>query len=210
MFHKKKHNIMSTDNHKKDSFRNDDAPILIPKISFVEGYIKSHKAIRIECNFNGTIFTNNRVIIDGSSKITGDIICSELLLEGTIEGNVFCVGRVSMNNGARVIGKIYTAAFTNEHNTHLECVIQIPNPEIITKAKDILEVLDMDNGLSVDPILTDIRDLFYDNVYARTTNPDKAIINNFTQQAEVVKKSKTSGAAKDIVDTTATESTASK
>ena len=176
---------MNTDSFKKESYRNDDAPILIPKISFVEGYIKSHKAIRIECNFNGTIFTNNRVIVDSSSQITGDIICSELLLEGTIIGNIFCVGRVSMNKGARVVGKIYTATFTNEQDTNLQCVIQIPNPESISKAKEILENLNMETGLSVDPILTQIRNLFYGSAYARKNNPDTEISNKFTEQQEI-------------------------
>ena len=176
---------MNTDSFKKESYRNNDAPILIPKISFVEGYIKSHKAIRIECNFYVTIFTNNRVIVDSSSQITGDIICSELLLEGTIIGNIFCVGRVSMNKGARVVGKIYTATFTNEQDTNLQCVFQIPNPESISKAKEILENLNMETGLSVDPILTQIRNLFYGSAYARKNNPDTEIINKFTEQQEI-------------------------
>ncbi|MGI5975133.1 MAG: polymer-forming cytoskeletal protein [Paludibacter sp.] len=194
MSSKKTHKKMNGDSSKKENYRNDDSPILIPKISFVEGYIKSHKAIRIECNFNGTIFTNNRMIVDSSSQITGDIICSELLLEGTVIGNIFCVGRVSMNKGARVIGKIYTATFTNEQDTNLQCVIQIPKPESISEAKGILENLNMDTGLSVDPILTQIRDLFYESAYARKNNPDKEIINKFTEQqeiAEVPKKQQT-------------------
>lgn len=78
---------------------NKDSPILIPKNSFLEGYLKSHKAIRIECDFNGTIFTNNMVIIDNLSKITGDVICAELQLSGTIIGNIFCFGRITMNQG---------------------------------------------------------------------------------------------------------------
>lgn len=165
----------------------DESPILIPKNSFVEGYIKSHKAIRIECNFNGTIFTNNRVIVDGSSKITGDVICSELILTGTIEGNIFCVGRVTLNKGAQVNGKIYTSMFTNEQETNLHCVIQITNQDSINKAIELLDKLNMDSGLSVDPILNQFRELFYENAFARKTNPDAEIIHKFTEQLPPVK-----------------------
>ncbi|MCX6307693.1 MAG: polymer-forming cytoskeletal protein [Bacteroidia bacterium] len=165
----------------------DESPILIPKNSFVEGYIKSLKAIRIECNFNGTIFTNNRVIVDGSSKITGDVICSELILTGTIEGNIFCVGRVTLNKGAQVNGKIYTSMFTNEQETNLHCVIQITNPDSIHKANELLDKLDMESGLSVDPILNQFRELFYENAFARKTNPDTEIIQKFTEQLPSVK-----------------------
>ena len=41
--------------------KNSEAPILIPKDSYDEGYIKS---IRLECAFHGTILTKNKVIVD--------------------------------------------------------------------------------------------------------------------------------------------------
>jgi len=182
--------FMKAEEKKREEHRFDDSPILIPKNSFLEGYIKSHKAIRIECNFNGTIFTNNRVIVDGSSKITGDVICSELVLTGTIIGNIFCVGRVTMNKGAHVVGKIYTSMFTNEQETNLHCVIQIPSPESINKANDILDSLNMENGLSVDPILSQVRDLFYESAFARKSNSDNEIINKFTEQQDTQRNSK--------------------
>jgi cytoskeletal protein CcmA (bactofilin family) len=182
--------FMKAEEKKREEHRFDDSPILIPKNSFLEGYIKSHKAIRIECNFNGTIFTNNRVIVDGSSKITGDVICSELVLTGTIIGNIFCVGRVTMNKGAHVVGKIYTSMFTNEQETNLHCVIQIPSPESINKANDILDSLNMENGLSVDPILSQVRELFYESAFARKSNPDNEIINKFTEQQDTLRNNK--------------------
>ena len=182
--------FMKAKEKKREEHRFDDSPILIPKNSFLEGYIKSHKAIRIECNFNGTIFTNNRVIVDGSSKITGDVICSELVLTGTIIGNIFCVGRVTMNKGAHVVGKIYTSMFTNEQETNLHCVIQIPSPESINKANDILDSLNMENGLSVDPILSQVRELFYESAFARKSNPDNEIINKFTEQQDTLRNNK--------------------
>lgn len=182
---------MKAEEKKREEHRFDDSPILIPKNSFLEGYIKSHKAIRIECNFNGTIFTNNRVIVDGSSKITGDVICSELVLTGTIIGNIFCVGRVTMNKGAHVVGKIYTSMFTNEQETNLHCVIQIPSPESINKANDILDNLNMENGLSIDPILSQIRELFYESAFARKNNPDSEIVHKFTEQQESLKNKQT-------------------
>lgn len=182
--------FMKAEEKKREEHRFDDSPILIPKNSFLEGYIKSHKAIRIECNFNGTIFTNNRVIVDGSSKITGDVVCSELVLTGTIIGNIFCVGRVTMNKGAHVVGKIYTSMFTNEQETNLHCVIQIPSPESINKANDILDSLNMENGLSVDPILSQVRELFYESAFARKSNPDNEIINKFTEQQDTLRNNK--------------------
>ena len=66
-----------------------EAAILIPKDSYVEGYIKSIKSIRLECAFHGTILTKNKVIIDRASTVTGDFICENLMLFGQVKGNVF-------------------------------------------------------------------------------------------------------------------------
>ena len=45
------------------------SPIVIPSNSYMEGYLKSHKSIRIECNFKGTILTQKKVIIDDLSTV---------------------------------------------------------------------------------------------------------------------------------------------
>ena len=143
--------------------KNNEAPILIPKDSYVEGYIKS---IRLECAFHGTILTKNKVIIDKASSVTGDIICENLMLFGQVKGNVFCTGRVTMNEGSAVEGKIYASAFTSLTETNSNFIVQIPKKVIL---------------------LSTIRETFYEHVFARKTNPDDLISYEFTQQKKIVK-----------------------
>ena len=94
-----------------------EAPILIAKDSFVEGYIKSIKSIRLECPFNETILTKSKVIIDKASIVIGDIICDNLMIFGHVKGNVFCTGRVTMNEESSLEGKVYASAFTSLSDT---------------------------------------------------------------------------------------------
>lgn len=68
--------------------KNSEAPILIPKDSYVEGYIKFIKSIRLECAFHGTILTKSKVIIHKASTVTGDFICENLMVFGRVKGNV--------------------------------------------------------------------------------------------------------------------------
>ena len=89
MFTSIKPNLIQMNNNKTS-----EAPILIPKDSCVEGYIKS---IRLECPFNGTILIKSKVIIDKASIVTGDVVCNNLMIFGHVKGNVFCTGRVTMN-----------------------------------------------------------------------------------------------------------------
>lgn len=163
---------------------NEGSPILIPTDSYVEGYLKSLKSIRIECNFNGTILSQKKVIIESSSVITGDIICDHLILTGTVKGNIFCTGRVEMNPEAKMIGKIYSSTFTNLSETDSDFVVQIPNTNSLSEIRSILFGMDTDQGLSKDDVLSKIRGLFYENVYSNRYHPDSIIENEFTNQAD--------------------------
>lgn len=164
-----------------------EAPILIPKDSYVEGYIKSIKSIRLECAFHGTILTKNKVIIDKASTVTGDIICENLMLFGQVKGNVIYTGRMTMNEGSSVEGKIYASAFTSLTETNSNFIVQIPKKVILEKVRGILNDLTTEVGLSKDILLSTIRETFYEHVFARKTNPDDLISYEFTQQKKIVK-----------------------
>ena len=167
--------------------KNNEAPIIIPKDSYVEGYIKSVKSIRLECAFHGTILTKNKVIVDKASAVTGDIICENLMLFGRVKGNVFCTGRVTMNEGSSVEGKIYASAFTSLTETDSNFIVQIPKKSIIEKVRGLLDDVTTEVGLSKDILLSTIRETFYEHVFARKANPNDLISHEFTQQKKVTK-----------------------
>lgn len=146
------------------------------------------KSIRIECNFNGTILTKKKVIIDKSSSIIGDIVCEDLILSGKIKGNIFCTGRIEMLKDSVVEGKVYTSTFTNLSETDSDFIVQIPKRAVLIKIRDFLNQLDTNIGLSKEEILTTIRESFYTNVFARKSNPDKLIKYEFTEQLNVLKR----------------------
>ena len=167
--------------------KNNEAPILIPKDSYVEGYIKSVKSIRLECAFHGTILTKSKVIVDKASAVTGDIICENLMLFGKVKGNVFCSGRVTINEGSSIEGKIYASAFTSLTETDSNFIVQIPKKGVLEKVRGLLEDVTIEIGLSKDILLSTIRETFYEHVFARKSNPDDLISHEFTQQKKVVK-----------------------
>jgi len=85
--------------------------------------------------FYGTILTKSKVIIDNASIVTGDIICENLMLFGRMKGNEFCTGRVTMNEGSSVEGKIYASAFTSLTETISNFIVQIPRKVILEKVR---------------------------------------------------------------------------
>jgi cytoskeletal protein CcmA (bactofilin family) len=148
--------------------RNEGIPILIPEESVLEGFIKTRKSFKIESDFYGTLLSTQKVIIDNNSTVKGDIICSELIISGTFEGNIFCTGKVECNGHAKITGKVYTKLFQNEDSCNLNCLIQVPNNEIFDTIRELLQNIDAVTKLSADPTLGKIKELFIKNVYTYT------------------------------------------
>ena len=78
------------------------------------GIIKTSAPIRIEGDFKGIIFCNNKVIIDKQACVNGDILCHEIITGGFIEGNIVCRNKCTLLEKAVVNGIIRTTRFSNE------------------------------------------------------------------------------------------------
>ena len=162
----------------------DENPIIIPSESFIEGYLKSSKSLRLECSFTGTIFTSKKLTIEKSAIILGDVICQSLKLEGVMDGNIFCSGHVEFCEDSIFNGKIYTSTFMNFSQDDSDFVVQIPKNSILNDVVGIINNLDTKIGLTADSILDNVRSIFYKNVFSARTNPDEIITNPFTEQLE--------------------------
>ncbi len=140
-------------------------PILIPDDSIIEGFIKTKKSFRIESIFNGTLMSTEKVIIDESAVVKGDIICSELNISGSFEGNIYCTGKFKVVGNAKIKGQVFTKLFQNEENCDLNCFVQIPNNAVINAIMDILVNINSNTKLSTDKNLKRITQLFEENVF---------------------------------------------
>lgn len=160
----------------------EETPIFIPSESYIEGYLKSSKSIKLECSYTGTIFTSKKLVIEKSARMKGDAICDNLLLEGKMDGNVFCSGHVEFTEGSVFNGKIYTSTFKNLTQEDSDFVVQIPNHTTLSEVKSIIGELNTKIGLTSDEILSKVRGLFYENVFSSRKNPSDVITNPFTEQ----------------------------
>jgi hypothetical protein len=84
--------------------------------------------------------------------------------------------------------KVYTSTFTNLSETDSNFVVQILKKSILNEIRKHLDGLKTDIGLSKDELLTTIRNCFYNNVYARISNPGERIKYEFTDQLKVLKR----------------------
>lgn len=178
----------------------EEKPIMIPSESFIEGFLKSSKSLRLECSFTGTIFTSKKLTIEKSAIILGDVICQNLRLEGIMDGNIFCSGHVEFCEESIFNGKIYTSTFKNFMQEDSDFVIQVPKTSILNEVRNMINNLDTKIGLTGDSILNDVRNIFYENVFSARKNPHEIISNPFTEQVKT--KSKPSKKTTDRSDDT--------
>jgi cytoskeletal protein CcmA (bactofilin family) len=165
------------------SNENSGNAILIPDETLIEGFIKTKKSFRIESLFYGTLLSTEKVIIDSTSTVKGDIVCSELSISGSFEGNIYCTGKFSVTGNAKIKGQVFTKLFQNEENCDLNCFIQIPNNAVINAIMDILVNISSSTKLSTDINLKKITELFNENVYtakdeSKKIKPDEIVTEN--------------------------------
>ncbi len=167
-------------NNGNSTIKDRGIPILIPEESILEGFIKTKKSFRIESYFFGTLISTQKVLIDSNSIVYGDIICSELIISGVFEGNIFCTGKVECNGNAKITGNVYTKLFQNEDTCDLNCIIQVPKNDVFIKIRELLVNIDATTKLSTDSTLSKIVELFSKNVYSN--------LNSGTEKKEVIYK----------------------
>ncbi len=185
----KQSKFINQSNNKEMRIENSSTPILIPDETIIEGFIKTRKSFRIESIFYGTLLSTEKVIIDSTAKVQGDIVCSELNISGTFEGNIYCTGKFSVSGDAKIKGKVFTKLFQNEENCDLNCFIQIPNNNVINAIMDVLVNINSSTKLTIDNNLNKITQLFKENVYTAEDESKKIKIEDITPESEKPKES---------------------
>ena len=82
--------------------------------TIIKGEIVSSSDIRIDGTFDGKVQSNGRVVIGESASVKGDIICENLDLWGTVDGNVYAKDTLSLKQGCTVNGNVHIRRFCVE------------------------------------------------------------------------------------------------
>ncbi len=75
---------------------------------------------RIDGHFNGKINISSKLIIGREAIVSGFIFANEVIIYGTIQGEIFSKGKVSIMNGAVIHGDIYATNFLVEEHSVVE------------------------------------------------------------------------------------------
>ncbi|MDR1658556.1 MAG: polymer-forming cytoskeletal protein [Deltaproteobacteria bacterium] len=91
----------------------------------IEGSLRFTGLLNIDGQLSGAIVAKGMLVTGIHAKISGDIFVDNLILSGTVIGNIYATGEVHLNNTAKVIGNINYSSLSivpgavHEGNSHI-------------------------------------------------------------------------------------------
>jgi cytoskeletal protein CcmA (bactofilin family) len=83
-----------------------DLNALLGRGSEFEGKLTFEGTVRIDGKFNGTIVTNDVLVVGEGAKVSAEITCGTIIVHGEITGNVKAKNAVELHHPARMKGNL--------------------------------------------------------------------------------------------------------
>jgi cytoskeletal protein CcmA (bactofilin family) len=97
-----------------------DLNALLGRGSEFEGKLTFEGTVRVDGKFNGTIVTNDVLVVGEGAKIQAEISCGTIIVHGEIQGDVKAKTAVELHHPARVKGNIETPSLMIEKGVTFE------------------------------------------------------------------------------------------
>ena len=91
----------------------------------IEGSLRFTGLLNIDGHLTGAIVAHGMLVTGVNAVLNGDIFVENLILSGTVHGNIYVTGEVHLNNTAKVVGNINYSSLSivpgaiHEGNSHL-------------------------------------------------------------------------------------------
>ena len=89
------------------------------------GEVTSDEELYLDGDLDGKLVLRNRLTVGPNSKVNANIKAQEIIVFGTIKGNVESESRVSLRTGASIVGDIKTAGIVIEDGAYFKGGIDI-------------------------------------------------------------------------------------
>ncbi len=101
----------------------------IGKTTRIHGEIYSEEELFFDGEIEGKIEIRGLLTIGPNGKVKANVKARELVVSGTIQGNVEATDRISIMNGASIVGDVKTAGIVIEDGAYFKGGIDILRPE---------------------------------------------------------------------------------
>jgi cytoskeletal protein CcmA (bactofilin family) len=101
------------------------SPTVFGQSMKIVGEVTSDEELYLDGDLDGKLNLSNRLTIGPNSKVNANIKAQEIVVFGTIKGNVESETRVSLRTGASIVGDIKTAGIVIEDGAYFKGGIDI-------------------------------------------------------------------------------------
>ncbi len=102
---------MIKNNNKSFASSSVTAASVIAESFQIEGTIKTDVSIEINGKVEGEIISNSAILVGEKAIINANISCSEIVIAGTVNGNVTAKKRIVIKAKGKLIGEVKTKSF---------------------------------------------------------------------------------------------------
>ncbi len=101
----------------------------------VKGDIYSEEDLYFDGNIEGSLEVRGVLTIGPNGKVKANVKAKELVVKGSIHGDVEASDRISIMNGATIVGDVKTAGIVIEDGAYFKGGIDILRPETAKKTE---------------------------------------------------------------------------
>jgi cytoskeletal protein CcmA (bactofilin family) len=95
----------------------DSTTATIGKSVQIRGEVKGSEDLLVDGVVEGTItLSESRLTIGANARVQANVAARDVVIQGTLNGNITATGRVEMRSGSRVIGDLKAARLAIEEN----------------------------------------------------------------------------------------------
>ena len=93
------------------------------------GEVSSNEELYLAGDLEGKLTLKNRLTIGPNSKVNANVKATEVIVFGSVRGNVEAENRISLRAGATIVGDIKTAGIVIEDGAYFKGGIDISRAE---------------------------------------------------------------------------------
>jgi cytoskeletal protein CcmA (bactofilin family) len=103
----------------------------------IEGDIKTEGDIRVDGKIIGNIFSKGRLVTGPGSSISGDIVCTNGNIDGTVKGNIQVTETLKVSKTANIDGNITSKKLIVDEGAVIQAKITMSSTQNLTVNKPL-------------------------------------------------------------------------
>ena len=96
----------------------------------IQGEIYAKDEIQVDGEVTGSLRSDQRLTIGATGKADATILADEVVIGGTVNGNVEATRRIVLRKGAHLVGDVKTAGIVIEDGAYFRGGIDITHPAV--------------------------------------------------------------------------------